>query len=74
MINQYFVFVFSMTTAFLVNDPRPHVRRWGCLVGLLSQPFWIYATYAAHQWGMLALSFFYTAMWLRGIYHQWIKR
>lgn len=73
MNEQYFIFTLSLAAAWLVNDPRPNVRRFGCLFGLAGQPFWIYSAFIAAQWGIFAMSFFYTAMWLRGFYHQWIR-
>lgn len=42
-------------------------HRWGFVVGLASQPFWLIATWRARQWGMLALSIFYVGFWTQGI-------
>lgn len=41
-------------------------RRIGCVVGLCGQPFWILSAWQAQQWGMLALSIVYTAVWAHG--------
>jgi len=49
----------------LVDHPNQARRRLGSLVGLLGQPFWIYSTLQAEQWGMFALTLFYTAAWAR---------
>ena len=43
---------------------------WGYVVGLASQPLWIAATWRANQWGMLAVSVFYTGAWVQGIYNH----
>jgi len=41
-------------------------KRWGFLLGLLSQPFWLYTSYINRQWGIFALSGWYTIAWARG--------
>lgn len=47
--------------------------RWGYILGLLGQPFWFYETYTNDQWGLFALTVFYTYSWCQGIYNYWIK-
>ena len=74
MIDQLGIFVLGPGAIWLANDPRPRVARWGCVVGMISQPFWFYATIKGHQWGILGASLFYTYAWARGIYYQWILR
>ncbi len=73
MIDQVGIFIFGMGGIWLANDHRAHVRRFGCIAGLIGQPFWYYAAWKAHQWGIFASSFFYTYSWARGFYHQWIR-
>lgn len=74
MIAQLGIFLFGATALYLVNDPRPGIRRWGPVIGLISQPFWYVAAFDNHQWGVLAASILYTASWARGVYHTWIRR
>lgn len=73
MIGQVGIFLFGMTAVFLVNDPRPDVRRWGSVMGLLAQPFWYYESWSHGQWGIMGCSVFYSYSWARGFYHAWIK-
>lgn len=73
MIDQVFIGVFGVISIWLTNDPRESVRRWACIAGLAAQPFWFYATWKAGQWGIFALAFVYTAAWVRGAWHQWVK-
>jgi hypothetical protein len=47
--------------------------RWGFIVGLISQPFWLYETFTKAQSGMFVLSLWYTYSWLHGIWNYWIK-
>lgn len=48
------------------------VGRYACFVGLIGQPFWLVETARARQWGMWALSVFYTGAWLMGGWVYWI--
>lgn len=61
--------ILSLLAVFFLTGKKN--QRWGNVFGLLSQPFWLYATYTAEQWGMFGLSVVYTFMWIRGIYNNW---
>lgn len=73
-LSQLGVFVLGFGAIWLANDPRPRVQRFGCIVGMASQPFWFYTTLTHAQWGIFAASLVYTWCWGRGIYYQWIKK
>ncbi len=73
MIAQLGLGILGVIAIFLSQDARPTVRRWACVFGLSSQPFWFYATYTAEQWGIFALCFLYTASWLRGVWTNWVR-
>lgn len=47
--------------------------RWGYIVGMLGQPFWFIMEIRTEQYGLLALTVFYTYSWGKGIYNYWIK-
>ena len=74
MIVQSCIFIFGMSAVWLANDARPEVRRFGCICGLIAQPFWYYETFTNGQWGIFCSSFFYTYSWARGFYNQWLVR
>ena len=69
-IVQTFLLVLSLLAVFLISRPvgDPLVR-WGYVVGLASQPFWILTAWQSRPrpWGMLVLSLFYLAIWIEGI-------
>lgn len=71
-IDQFFIAIFGVSAIWLANDNRTSVRRWGCIFGLIGQPFWMWSAWSAQQWGILALTFFYTAAWVRGIRTNWL--
>ena len=70
---QALLFVFSGMAVLMSQDRRQAYRRYACIFGLISQPFWLGITFGAEQWGMFALSVFYTFAWARGFYINWIK-
>lgn len=67
---QLALFVFSASAIWLLSNQGAS-QRWGWVLGLASQPFWLYSTAAAGQWGMFALSAFYTWIWARGLRNHW---
>lgn len=74
MLAQTGIFAFGMTAVYLANDPRPRVRRFASVCGLLAQPFWYYESFTHGQWGIFFASVVYSYSWGRGFYHAWIKR
>lgn len=69
---QIMIFFLSAASIWFVSR-REKWKRWGFIIGLVSQPFWLYETYMSEQWGMFAVSVFYTYSWCQGIYNYWIK-
>jgi hypothetical protein len=72
-MSQIMIAFFGVTAVFLSQDHDVDRRKYACLFGLMAQPFWFYETYSHGQWGIFALSFFYTASWLRGFHVHWVK-
>ena len=64
--------VLSLVAIAMIASTGPW-HRWGFVVGLASQPFWILASWRARNprggrpWGMLALSLAYVFVWVYGI-------
>lgn len=74
MIEQTIIAMCGIASIWLANDPTESRRRWAPIIGLVAQPFWMYATFSAEQWGIFALSFVYAAGWARGVRHHWMRR
>jgi len=72
---QFGIFVFSVAAIAMIASTGP-LHRWGFVVGLASQPFWIAALWRARSptgsrlWGMFALSLIYCAIWMLGILNR----
>ncbi len=58
--------VLGIAAIFLVAKKN----KWGFVVGLISQPFWILTGYINNQWGVMLVGFAYTILWIYGI-HEW---
>lgn len=71
---QAIILVLSGLAIWLVGHRSEQVRRWGYVAGLAGQPFWIWTTCAADQWGLLVLSIWYTWAWTRGVINFWTKK
>jgi len=54
-----------------VHSERPENKRWSPVVGIIGQPFWIYASYTAQTWGIFFLSVVYMFVWASGIKKYW---
>jgi hypothetical protein len=73
MLEQIAIFITGISAVWLSQDRKSAVRKYACLFGLAGQPFWMYSSYQADQWGVFILSFFYTVAWGKGFYLFWIK-
>lgn len=72
MIEQTVIALFSVAAIWLSQDARWTRRRWACVLGLIAQPAWFYATWKAEQWGIFALCFVYAGCWARGFMTYWV--
>ncbi len=66
-LDQVCLATFGITAIWLTNDSRESFQKWGPVIGLLGQPFWLYATYNKELWGMLIICCFYTVAWIKGV-------
>ena len=66
IICQICITLFGCSAAWLVGR-KEDWRKWGFVLGLASQPFWMWTAIAHEQWGILALSVWYTYAWAQGV-------
>lgn len=71
--DQIFLAIFGVIAIWLSQDSRESVRKYSCLFGMISQPFWFYTSYVNEQWGVFILAIFYTIAWMKGFYNHWIN-
>ncbi len=65
---------FGLTAMWLSMGNNSRGRRWGPIIGLCGQPFWIAFALRTDAFGLLLLSLVYSAVYLRGIRVQWSAR
>jgi hypothetical protein len=73
VISQILLLTFSLTGVYFNASKDHRSLRWSSVFGLLAQPFWFYQTYTHEQWGIFALSFAFTGLYLKGFYIYWVK-
>ena len=73
MFEQIGIAFTGVIAIWLTQQRNESLKKYACLFGLASQPFWFYATYQAEQWGIFGLSFVYTINWLIGFNNFWLK-
>ncbi len=69
-VAQAWIAVLGGLAVWLVGSSGPW-RRWGYVLGLASQPAWIWTAVRHEQWGILALAVWYTLGWARGLRNYW---
>lgn len=72
MIDQIGIAALGVTAVFLTQTKSDRARKYACLFGMASQPFWIYAAISASQWGILIVNVLYTFAWGKGIWMHWV--
>ena len=70
LISQFFIFSLGVVSIILVSRKN----RWGFVVGLCSQPFWILNSYLNKDWGIFFLSIAYAITWSYGVYKWFFKK
>ena len=71
-LEQVGIFILGVLAIILVGlESTNPFQRWGFVLGLLSQPCWIYFSIRTKSWGILCLSLIYTVSWANGILNNW---
>jgi len=71
-MDQIFIAITGLAAVFL-SQSNGDKRKYACFFGIASQPFWFYTTYTNEQWGIFALTFFYTYAWVLGFINNWVR-
>ncbi len=66
MICQALIVILSMLSGCLLSC-KGRWQIWGYVVGLISEPFWMYSAWKNQQWGIVLLVLWYTFWYARGI-------
>ena len=68
-VSQVLIFVLGITSIILVAREN----KWGFVIALLVQPFWLLTSWLNHQWGVFFVSIAYTISWGYGAY-RWFSK
>lgn len=69
VIAQFGIAIFGVTAIILVARKN----KWGFVLGLASEPFWILTAYENKQWGIQLLNVIYVFTWSYGVY-KWFSK
>ena len=72
IICQVWIMVFGCSAIWFVGRLESW-KRWGYILGIMSQPAWLYTSIKHEQWGIAALSMWYAYSWGQGVYNYWIR-
>lgn len=72
MIDQIGIAIFGVTAIVLANLKGTTARKWAPILGLAGQVFWFWMSIKNQLWGILFMSFVYTAAWMLGVYNFWL--
>ena len=70
LMAQIGITVFGVSAIILVARKN----KWGFVLGLVSQPFWLITSYLNKQWGVFFLSAVYVFSWGYGVYEWFYKK
>jgi len=48
-------------------------NKWGFVLGVAAQPFWLTTSFLNKQWGVFLLSMIYVVTWSFGVY-EWFSK
>lgn len=63
---QFAIAASTLVAFYLITSIGP-AAKYGYVVGLVSQPLWIAATWRARQFGMFIVAVMMLGLWLRGV-------
>jgi hypothetical protein len=71
MIAQLGIALFGVTAIWYSQSKNMALHKWASVFGLAGQPFWLWSSISAGQWGIVFLCALYTAAWAKGFWHHW---
>lgn len=72
IICQVAILIFGATAIWVVGRPESW-SKYGFILGCCSQPFWIVTSFMNEQWGIFALSLWYSYSWAQGVHTHFFR-
>lgn len=60
----------TISGMYCINTPK--YAKYGCLIGVLAQPFWFITAFRSGEVGVLITTTVITGLWIKGVYEYWI--
>jgi len=73
IIVQIIILIASCTCISFLSTTKP-CRKWGFVVGVFMQPFWVYTSYSNNQWGIFIVSLYFWYIYGQGVYNCFFKK
>lgn len=70
IISQIAIVILGSSAIILVAKKN----KWGFVLGLASQPFWLVTSFINEQWGVFFVSLIYFGSWALGVYEWFYKK
>lgn len=67
------ILFFGCSAIWFVGRRKPSIRRWGYIMGLCAQPFWLVMLFSSGRYFACIMSLFYAVSWGLGVWNFWIK-
>lgn len=64
------ILVMGAAGAYFISSSDRKIKFYGFLIGVLSEPIWMYVTLATGNWGIFLLSLWYLICNIRGVYNH----
>lgn len=63
--------ILTLAGMWCVNSPK--LVKYGCIFGVISQPFWYVIAIRTGEVGVLVTTTAITLLWLKGVWSWWLK-
>ncbi len=73
ILYEVMIFVLGAAAVFLLNT-NSRWSKYGAILGLLSEPFWLLSAWDSQSWGIFAVSVIYTLSYIMGVYNFWFRK
>ena len=71
LISQIAIVVLGISSIWFLGRLEPW-RRWGFILGLCSEPFWLWIAVRTEQWSIAIITPFFAYAFGQGVYNYWI--
>lgn len=71
---QIVIMAIGIVNAYIFNQKNKLIYKYGSLLSLISQPFWIYSSVSSKSYGIFVLSLWYLVNSFSAVYREFLKK